>query len=46
MCRSGIHSGVIRTSGGEVIWEKASAQPPYVASTRNGITSSALRYGT
>ncbi|CAC5421153.1 unnamed protein product [Mytilus coruscus] len=43
VCRSGVHSGVIKTRGGEVIWENAAASPPYTASTRNGVSSSALR---
>ncbi|XP_063437618.1 hemicentin-2-like isoform X1 [Mytilus trossulus] len=46
VCRSGVHSGVIKTRGGEVIWENAAASPPYTASTRNGISSSALSTST
>ncbi|XP_052084447.1 immunoglobulin superfamily member 10-like [Mytilus californianus] len=46
VCRSGVHSGVIKTRGGEVIWENAAASPPYTASTRNGVSSSALSSAT
>lgn len=42
ICKTGIHSGVIQNSGGNVVWEEKPVSSSYQASIQNGVSSVGL----